>query len=361
MIDAKMKHAADLMESFAERTGLNEQESQRRYLWTDAFAVCNFIALHRATGEARFAAMAAKLVERVHDVLAPRRDPENPTAAGLRIGKPLPERAVGEPYDASLEWDRDGQYFHYLTKWMVALDQLARDTRQARFSAWACTLAQTAHRAFTYGIRGSKRMYWKMSVDLSRAQVESMGHHDPLDGFVTYLGLVSTAACWRPPVACPGLAGAIADFKSMIEPRTLATSDPLGIGGLLIDACRLQQQLEETAHPHHRRLLDAMLAGAEVSLRAFVAQQDLDLPADRRLGFRELGLAIGLAAVPRLGASTLERYTGLQNEITLFWLDPKSRATAGWREHQDINDVMLATALLPDGMLVRSPIAGGQA
>lgn len=31
-----------------------------------------------------------------------------------------------------------------------------------------------------------KRMYWKMSVDLSRPQVPSMGHHDPLDGYISY-------------------------------------------------------------------------------------------------------------------------------------------------------------------------------
>ena len=357
MVDPKTKQAADLMEAFAERTGLTEREPPRRYLWTDAFAVCNFIALRRATGVARCGVLASKLVERVHDVLAPHRDPEHPTAAGLRIGKQLPERAPGEPYDPNLEWDRDGQYFHYLTKWMVALDQLARDTRQPTLSVWACELAETAHRAFTYGPPDDRRMYWKMSVDLSRPQVASMGHHDPLDGFVTYLGLDNTAASWPAPVRCPDLAKAVAEFASMIEPRALATPDPLGIGGLLVDAYRLKQILGERAHPSYRRLLDAMLTAAELGLRHVAEQQDLQSSAEYRLAFRELGLAIGLAAVPGLGARTLERYAGLGNEITRFWLDPKPRATRTWREHQDINDVMLATALVPDGILVRLPIA----
>jgi hypothetical protein len=44
---------------------------------------------------------------------------------GLRIGKPLKERGANEPIDESLEWDRDGQYFHYLTKWMHALCRAA--------------------------------------------------------------------------------------------------------------------------------------------------------------------------------------------------------------------------------------------
>ncbi len=29
-------------------------------------------------------------------------------------------------------------------------------------------------------------MYWKMSIDLTRPLVSSMGQHDPLDGFITY-------------------------------------------------------------------------------------------------------------------------------------------------------------------------------
>jgi hypothetical protein len=38
-----------LMDVFAERTGLTSSAPPRRYLWTDAFAVCS-AALHHATG-----------------------------------------------------------------------------------------------------------------------------------------------------------------------------------------------------------------------------------------------------------------------------------------------------------------------
>jgi hypothetical protein len=55
----------------------------------------------------------------------------HPTRGGLRIGKQLPERRPGEPYDPQVEWDRDGQYFHYLTKWMHALDQASSRTRSS--------------------------------------------------------------------------------------------------------------------------------------------------------------------------------------------------------------------------------------
>ena len=59
----------------------------------------------------------------------------HPTAGGLRIGKPLPERGAREPIDERLEWDRDGQYFHYLTKWMHALCQAAWFTGEAQLCA----------------------------------------------------------------------------------------------------------------------------------------------------------------------------------------------------------------------------------
>jgi hypothetical protein len=59
----------------------------------------------------------------------------HPTRGGLRIGKPLAERSPDEPIDERREWDRNGQYFHYLTKWMHALDQVARSTGQPMFNA----------------------------------------------------------------------------------------------------------------------------------------------------------------------------------------------------------------------------------
>ena len=45
----------DLMVGFARRTGLVvEIADPRRYLWTDAFAVCNFLELYRRTREERY-------------------------------------------------------------------------------------------------------------------------------------------------------------------------------------------------------------------------------------------------------------------------------------------------------------------
>ena len=47
-----------------------------------------------------------------------------------------------EPFDERLEWDRDGQYFHYLTKWMHALCQAAFFVGDA--PRWAVELGRVA-------------------------------------------------------------------------------------------------------------------------------------------------------------------------------------------------------------------------
>ena len=137
--------ARDLMLRFAASTGLLPQATQsKRYLWTDAFAVCNFIALWKACDDIHFRDLAVLLVEQVHGTLGRHRvddqrrgwisgldedeGAQHPTAGGLRICKELPERSPGQRYEPDLEWDHDGQYLHYLTKWMHALCRLASTT-----------------------------------------------------------------------------------------------------------------------------------------------------------------------------------------------------------------------------------------
>ena len=316
-LDGRAAGARDRADDRVRRAhGLAPARAPRRYLWTDAFAVCNFLALDRvtgwATGERRYRELALRLVAQVHATLGRHRpdgarhgwisglpDDEgeaHPTWGGLRIGKPLPERGPDEPFDDRLEWDRDGQYFHYLTKWMHALDRVARATGEPRFAAWARELAAAAHRGFTYepwaGAR--KRMSWKMSIDLSRPLVPSMGHHDPLDGLVTCAELEATARAFGASDDAE-LATARADYAAMIEPDALATADPLGLGGLLVDASRLAQAAG--ADPAAMALMDAMLAAAVAGLTHYAEEPDRRQPAARRLAFRELGLAIGLGAI----------------------------------------------------------------
>ncbi len=375
----RTRAAARLMERFAERTRLGDPQGTRRYLWTDAFAVCNFLALGRLTGEARFDELALQLVDRVHHTLGRHRPDDtrrgwlggageaHPTRGGLRIGKPLPERRPDQPADQRLEWDRDGQYFHYLVKWMHALDQVSGQTRQPIFNAWARELAEVGHRAFTYAAGGdSKRMIWKASIDLSRPLVASMGQHDPLDGWLTCVELEATARALGTAETGPDLSAAMADFAGMIEPTALATDDPLGLGGLLADALRLEQLAARGAAGASRQLLPVLLETAAEGVRHVRQSADRRRPAHGRLAFRELGLAIGLAAVelahgtnrsipaPAAGWASLAGHVGLREEIESFWLEPAHRESAAWLDHEDINDVMLATSLVPEGFLLLS-------
>jgi len=386
--DPRIDEAIALMNNYAERTGLASEQPLRRYLWTDAFAVCNYLGLARTSGEQVYAEHALQLVEQVHRTLGRHRDDDrrsgwisglgehegerHPTRGGLRIGKGLPERGPRDAYDERLEWDRDGQYFHYLTRWMHALDQVTRSTQQSRFNAWARELARSAFKAFTYlppQSPGPRRMHWKMSIDLTRPLVPSMGQHDPLDGYISNLQLHATATALPPTVAGPNLEDETRQYAVMLRQGKLTTADPLGLGGLLVDAYRVQQLMQQGALPDAQllnRLLDAALTG----LQHYARSGELQLPARHRLAFRELGLAIGLHAAERMHLAAdqesghaatgpqlqaLMQYLPLRDEIETFWRNPEQQHAASWTEHQDINEVMLATSLAPDGYLVLLP------
>ena len=384
--------AQSIMREFAASTGLAGGDCEsRRYLWTDAFAVCNYLGFFARTGTRTFLDQALNLVDQVHGNLAKHRAdstrtgwlsglPEDearrhPTCAGLRIGKPLNERKIDEPQDAALEWQQDGQYFHYLTRWMHALNCVGLQTRDPVYNRWAAELATTAHRAFVHepAPGAPKRMYWKMSIDLSRPLVQSMGHHDPLDGLVTYLQLEAGAKrlSGRAVAAERGLSlrPQIEDFSAMCAGRRWVTSDELGIGSLLGAACHVARLVGAGLVPD-TGLLEALLSDSATSLRSLAADNRLGYPAEYRLAFRELGLAIGIRAIVNIeqclrsdpqqfedparlsGIVTLLReFRGLHGRIVNFWLASPHRAAQSWLDHADINNVMLATGLVPDGYL----------
>jgi len=375
------------MTEFAKRTGLSPAgSSPERYLWTDAFAVCTFLGLYGQTGDEQYRHLALLLVDQVHATLGRHRLDDHrsgwisgldedegrrhPTKGGLRIGKKMNERRPSEPFDERLEWDRDGQYFHYLTQWMHALDCVSLVTGDPTYNRWALELAKTAHGRFTYRPHGGKekRMYWKMSIDLSYPLVSSMGHHDPLDGLITYCGLQAAAGKLPGRLLSQELAEEITDMAVMCEGRDWATDDPLGIGGLLVNAYRIAQLIPsgEFARPG---LLETVVDDSLVGLEHMERTSSLGLPADYRLAFRELGLSIGLQAIRKLQGlvgqhpgvfkkypgrahiQSLSRYARLTESISAFWLEKKNQESRTWTEHGDINMVMLATSLSPDRYL----------
>ena len=385
---------SEIMVRFARDSGLSpSNHAPQRYLWTDAFAVCNYLELFRRTGQQEYRRLAMDLVDQVHGVLGRHRkdDPRtgwisgleeaegrrHPTLGGLRIGKKLAERTPGQPGDDVLEWDRDGQYFHYLTKWMHALHQVGVVTTEPTYLLWAGELARTAHRAFAYrpSPGAPMRMYWKMSIDLRYPLVPSMGHHDPLDGLVTCLELDRAMARRANDAASFTLDREITELAEMCRGKDWTTDDPLGIGGLLFDAYRILQMKTDHGGLDDYGLLPVLLESARAGLEMFAARNSLGTDARSRLAFREAGLAIGLHAVAgmislvtangeldergsiRRQLDRLAAYAPLAAAIEAFWLDPASRRSASWQAHENINMVMLATSLAPDGFLTLMRLA----
>lgn len=375
--------AQEIMLDFAAQTGLSPAVANpRRYLWTDAFAVCNFLELYRRSRDDTFKGLALALVDQVHNILGRHRPDDrrrgwisglvkaegrlHPTAGGLRIGKKLNERGAGEPFAAELEWERDGQYYHYLTKWMHALNRVSTVTAEPQYNLWAKELAKAAHAAFVAGLGGQRHIHWKMSIDLSRPLVLAMGQHDPLDGLVT---LRQLQACGPQEGEQPDLSREIRELESICQGRDWATDDALGIGGLLCSAWQTARlSAEGSVMP--QALLPEMLDAALAGLPAVAGMNIPALPADYRLAFRELGLTIGLHAAERLQGLVAEkpalfakharlsaqlaqllRYKAFGDALEQFWLAGQNRAAKSWTDHREINMVMLATSLAPDGFL----------
>ena len=82
--------ATEFMQDFARQTGLDPLISHpRRYLWTDAFAVCNYLGLFRQTHDEIYRELALRLVDQVHHTLGRHRDDDNRTGwiSGLSEGE----------------------------------------------------------------------------------------------------------------------------------------------------------------------------------------------------------------------------------------------------------------------------------
>lgn len=367
-----------LMLEFAKATGVDSDAPARRYLWTDAYAVCNFLGLYRQSGQRHYLNLAIRLVDQVHHVLGRHRNDDlrhgwisglsdqegelHPTCGGLRIGKSLNERPEAQPVDPREEWDRDGQYFHYLTKWMHALNCIGRETGDVRYQHWATELAVIAQKSFTRESYpgGPKRMVWKMSIDLSRPLVPSMGQHDPLDGLVTCLELQSNDNLRA--IEDDGLNSAIRELTDMSARGNWVTEDLLGIGGLMDDASRLAQIVFHR-DIERRGTLRQILNDALTSIGLIDRWSILHESAGRRLPFREIGFAIGLhelECVKEVVSQDLElavivrsilTHRPLAERIQQFWCNPDHWRGDTWVEHRDINSVMLATCLVPQEFL----------
>jgi hypothetical protein len=166
-----------------------------------------------------------------------------------------------------------------------------------------------------------------------------------------------------------GLSEASKVLFASCENGQWATADPLGIGGLLFDACRLCQLVDQR-NGRELQLLEHVMQGSADGLMIMLKTGYLKRPVEHRLAFRELGLAIGLRAVPIIAWASqnetkafgsrpallrlielLLTYERLSDEIIDLWHPFADDPDKSWRAHQDINEVMLATAIAPSTFL----------
>ncbi|KAL5350689.1 hypothetical protein ACLOAV_004258 [Pseudogymnoascus australis] len=316
-----------------------------RYLWTDAFGVVNFLTLYKELNDERYLMLAKRLVQRVHDVLGSTRDAksrlpgatdENPVGGGLRIGK----EEEGGP-------DGDGQYHHYLTIWMFALNRLSIASGMEKYNDHAIALARAIHpRFFIDRTSASPRMVWKISMDMSRPLVLSQGRLDATTGFVVYRLLQAAA---KDPRA---LEAEIADYEKSMRLRDSvdATHDTLDLGMALWIAHwyaedQWAEQLGENCleaistiylHPFdstNHNMLEEIFGDEKYKTRA----------VPHRLAFREFGALMGAKCY-----TDDANVVALVDSVIEVWGDFID-STA--EELKPITMVMYGAALIPTGMI----------
>ncbi|KAG9050649.1 hypothetical protein FS837_003749 [Tulasnella sp. UAMH 9824] len=319
-----------------------------RYLWTDGFAVVNFLTLYRITSNPLYLELGKRLITTVHDTLGKTRDlsarlpgatDANPLRGGLRIGK------VDEEDDP--EGDGDGQYFHYLSIWMFALNRTAVVTGDSWYNDQAMELARNVliGKFLVNPDSPRPRMFWKMSIDLSQPAVFSEGNLDPIDGYVVYKLLQKTNGG-------KGLEKELEALRKIVDAkwRDYSSTDPLDLGMTLWTVHLIKDdEGEEWAKAITRK--------AMACLRRLVDEKSyFEKPTSRRLAFREFGTAMGVRC---LGHLAREWEVGhLADDIAREWeasgLVPeptpqKKKAMEGSRlaELMPITQVMYASALVP--------------
>ncbi|KAL2113910.1 hypothetical protein VUR80DRAFT_1763 [Thermomyces stellatus] len=303
-----------------------------RYLWTDAFGVVNFITLYKETSKPAYLELAKALVRTVHDVLGRTRDgsqrlpgamDEHPLKGGLRIGK-MDEAGP----------DGDGQYHHYLTIWMFALNRLCLASGEKTYNDLAVELAESIHPHFLRrDARNRRRMVWKVSTDLKRVLVNSEGHLDAATGYEVYHLLQRTAQHFDNSVSV--LKTEVQDYLDMIVQRSgalLPSHDTLDLGmGLWI--CQFGT-----------RAVWGDFASESLENARDIVDRLTGLPARQRLAFREFGFCLGV----KCGGADEELLEKVRSLIK-FWEDyaDSKDPNYGDTDLRPISLVMYAAALIP--------------
>ena len=124
-----------------------------------------------------------------------------------------------------------------------------------------------------------------------------------------------------------------------------STKEPVVPDPRLLDALDLLDQIDPY-DPLNADLLSSARAGLVIGPRRL----GLTGPAEARLVFREFGLSIGLAAVEDRFPALVD-FVALREPIESLWRSAEARESRTWREHEDIDTVMLAASLAPRGVV----------
>jgi hypothetical protein len=302
-----------------------------RYLWTDAFGVVNFITLYEQTTDEKYLILAKRLVQTVHDILGRTRDgssrlpgatDEEPLKGGLRIGK---EDAEGS--------DGDGQYHHYLTLWMFALNRLSWATQDSSFNDLAIQLAKAIHPKFCFESPGRLRLVWKISTDMQKVLVPSEGHLDAATGFVVYQMLQETAV--KQGEKDQQLKQEIGEYEKLMKRIPLTPSkDALDLGmGLWISHF----------YPHEEWSQTYISQALDMANHLFDDKTShMSGDPSKRLAFREFGACLGVHCVkPDEGLNTKV------DDLVKFWEKHIHQHDGDGLE--PISQVMYAAAIIPGG------------
>lgn len=302
-----------------------------RYLWTDAFGVLNLITLYQQTTSRNYLILAKRLVQVVHDVLGRTRDSavrlpgatdKEPLKGGLRIGKLAAEGS-----------DCDGQYHHYLTLWMFALNRLSLATKVEEYNDLAIQLAKAIHPHFVIRHPGGLKMVWKISTDMKTILVPSEGHLDAATGYAIYRMLQDTAHIHerRNELLRPE----IEDYSQLMGSKPLTPSgDLLDLGmGLWITHFFTHEDWAAEFRHDALKLAEQVLNAGSTEMRR---------PASKRLAFREFGACLGI-----LCSSADEQLKSKVAAVIEFWEQDQKVDN----ELKQISQVMYSAALIPGGRL----------
>uniref|UniRef100_A0A915DTX8 Uncharacterized protein n=1 Tax=Ditylenchus dipsaci TaxID=166011 RepID=A0A915DTX8_9BILA len=323
--------------AFRQKSSIPQNPASSRYLWSDAYGVCNYLTLHQQTGSQEALEQAKILIDTVHNILGRTRNglsrlgdstDEHPLRGGLRIGKEQDEgRGMSE----------DGQYYHYLTKWLFALNRMSLVSKDPRYNQWAIEMVQSIH--FKFCSKDMRRMYWKMSIDLSHPLIPSEGGLDTYDGLTMYMLLQETAKMFhrynqmthgqQVVWSKNNLQPEIDHMKHLVDARyqSYTTNDCLDAGEALWLAS-LYSQLDYARH---------LKAQASKAVELLWKHGEFQGSVNQRLGFREFGTTIGVQ---------------MHNDLMAVWQERVNFLHQFWGSYlqvrdNDITPIMFCSSLIP--------------